>query len=302
MILQEDMFEELTDTAIENLFINSINKKWDSVSDFNALLNTLRSEQYDEFIPVIEEILADEHNHIGKLQHILETLSTQVEEIEQGQQEAADILNDTETELEMTESLLNEDFEEDIYKWLKTNLKDRSSVDWKTEFRKYIKKLKDSTKNHTKLTTNINRAIKRYADEFNIKPQKIVSALQESLRDSKNIERNKKLMHKDLTVEALHEDIDEGASKFYVSYYEESPVYHTEEGGYYTAVCELISSEEFDTLDEARVRIEELASDDVVEKMTDEFYLDRSKYIGGDRFYIIETEQGSEEVADEPYM
>ena len=31
-----------------------------------------------------------------------------------------------------------------------------------------------------------------------------------------------------------------------------------------------------------------------MEKVSDEFYLDRSRYIGQDRFYIIETEQGSE--------
>ena len=300
MILQEDMFEELTDTAIENLFINSINKKWDSVSDFNAVLNTLRSEQYDEFIPVIEGILADEHNHIGQLQHILETLSANTDAIEQGEQDAAEILSD---DMPMSESLVKESLEQDIYNWLNQSYgTERDGIDWKVRFRDYINKLRSSIDNKNSLNTDIIRAIKRYSDEFNIKPQKIMSVLQESLRNDKNISRNNKLRHKEVATESLQEDVDENADKFYVSYYEETPAYHPEEGGYYVATCELVSSEEFDTLDEARARIEELASQDVVEKVTDEFYLDRSKYIGCDRFYIIETEQGSEEKTDEPYM
>ena len=299
MILQEDMFEELTDTAIENLFINSINKKWDSVSDFNAVLNTLKSEQYDEFIPVIEGILADEHNHIGQLQHILETLSANTDAIEQGEQEATEILSDG---VPMDESLVKESLEQDIYNWLSQSYgTERDGVDWKERFRDYINKLKISTDNKNNLTTDIVRAIKRYSDEFNIKPQKIMSVLQESLRNEKNIDRNNKLRHKEVATESLQEDVDENAPVFYVSYYEESPAYHPEEGGYYVATCELISSEEFDNLEDAKLRIEELASEDVMEKMTDEFYLDRSKYIGGDRFYIIETEQGSEEKDDEIY-
>lgn len=293
MILQEDMFEELTDTAIENLIINSINKKWESVSDFNAVLNTLKSEHYDEFIPIIEGIIEDEHNHIGQLQHILDTTA-----IAEGEQEAADILSDIEDEREITEALITESFEEDIYQWLENNW---TSTDGKARFKAYIDRIKASAYNTVKLTTDINRAIKRYAKESNIKPQKIMSVLQESLRNADNIERNKHLLKKEVTTEALTEEIDEDAAKFYVSYYEEAPAYHPEEGGYYVATCALVDYEDFDTLEEARARIAEMATEDTVEKITDEFYLDRSKYIGGDRFYIIETELGSEERGDQEY-
>ena len=57
----------------------------------------------------------------------------------------------------------------------------------------------------------------------------------------------------------------------------------------------MIVSEEFTDLDEARKRIAELGEQENMEKVSDEFYLDRSKYIGQDRFFIIETEKGSEE-------
>ena len=94
----------------------------------------------------------------------------------------------------------------------------------------------------------------------------------------------------------------DNAVEYYVSYYEETPAYHPEEGGYYVATCELIDSEEFNNLEDAKQRIAEKAAEDVVEKISDEFYLDRSKYIGGDRFYIIETEKGSEEKGDTIYQ
>lgn len=299
MILQEEMFEDVIDTAIENLFINAINAKWDSISNFNSILNTLKSEQYEEFIPVVESILQDEHNHIGKLQHVVDSLSGQSVEIEQGEQEASDILIDTQQEKEMTESLIKESFEQDVYGWLNNHW---GTEDCQVKFKQYIDKIKSSAYNTTQLTTDINRAIKRYSKDNNIKPQKIMSSLQESLRNQDNIERNKKLVKKDITTESLSEDVDENASKFYVSYYEEAPAYHPEEGGYYVATCALIDYEEFNTLDEAKARIAEMADEDTVEKITDEFYLDRSKYIGGDRFYIIETELGSEEKGDEIYQ
>ena len=121
-----------------------------------------------------------------------------------------------------------------------------------------------------------------------------MSALQESLRNPINIERNTKLAKSEDVVESLQEDVAPNSNVYYVSYYEETPVYREEEGGYYEANCELISSEEFNNLEDAKERIKELAEDDIMEKISDEFYLDRSRYIGQDRFYIIETEQGSE--------
>lgn len=305
MKLNEDLFEFESANGINNLLIDAINKKWDSITDFNSIIVNLTSEGYTDMISVIEDILEDEHKHIGQLQQLVETLSPVAAEIEVGKDEAAETLELPEDEtFEVTESL-NESasFEDDIYQWLENHYgTTMSGVDWKTKFKEYIDKIKSSSYNTIKLTTDINKAIKKYAKQYNIRPQKIMSALNESLRNQENIERNKKLVNKDIATESLQEDVDENASVFYVSYYEEAPAYHPEEGGYYVATCELIDSEEFTDLDEAKKRIAELANEDVMEKISDEFYLDRSKYIGGDRFYIIETTKGSEEKGDEIYQ
>lgn len=229
MLLQEELFDDVQDNAIVNLFVAAINKKWDNVIDLNSVIATLQDQGYDEYIPIIDSIIDDEHNHIGQLQQLIEMLSESAEEIEVGKEEAEEMM-------------------------------------------------------------------------ANDAPVDVEESLAESLRNTNNIERNKKILKKEIQEESLTEDINEDASKFYVSYYEESPAYHPEEGGYYVATCELIDSEEFDNLEDAHKRIAERAAEDTVEKITDEFYLDHSKYIGGDRFYIIETEKGSEERGDEEYQ
>ena len=190
----------------------------------------------------------------------------------------------------MIESL-NESFDKDIYDWLHDHY---GTTNWKTKFKNYVNKLESSGYNTTTLKRDTSIAIKKFSKEAKVKPQVFMSALQESLRNPINIERNTKLAKNEDVVESLQEDVDPNSNIYYVSYYEETPVYRPEEGGYYEANCELISSEEFDNLEDAKERIKELAEDDIMEKISDEFYLDRSRYIGQDRFYIIETEQGSE--------
>ncbi len=227
MHLQEDLFENVQDNAIVNLFATAINKAWDNVVDLNSLIATLTDEHYEEYIPVIESLIDDEHNHIGQLQQVVEMISPSAEEIETGKQEAAE------------------------------EIIDEAPVD---------------------------------------------ESLSESIQNPKNVDKQTKLAKQEITTESLTEEVDENADTFYVSYYEEMPFYHPEEGGYYVAGCELVSHEEFNNLEEAKARIAELATEDVMEKITDEFYLDRSKYIGGDRFYIIETELGSEERGDQIYQ
>ena len=304
-ILKEELFTDASANGINTLLIDAVNKKWESIDDFNSLIVNLQEENFDDMIPIVEKILEDEHNHIGQLQQLMEQISPMAGEIEVGKEEALELLEDDFTSPEpIGESLITESFEKDVYDWLERNYaSEREGVDWKPRFKQYIDRIKSSGYNTTNLTKDVNIAIKKFAKQYSIKPQKIMSALQESLRNTKNIERNTKLAKKELANESLKEGIDENADKYYVSYYEEVPAYHPEEGGYYVATCWLEDSEEFDNLEDARRRIAELATEqDIMEKMTDEFYIDKSKYIGGDRFYIIETEQGSEEKGDEPYQ
>lgn len=294
MKLNEDLFEPVN--GISTLLIDALNKKWDSISNFNSIAVNLKESGYDDMIDVIDGIINDENNHVGQLQKLIEILNPASAEIEVGRGEAEETLEDSDL-VDLSESWLRESasFKDDIYSWLENHY---ATTDWVSSFNAYIDKIKKSGYNTTNLTTDINLAVKKFAKSISVKPQKILSKLQESLRNVDNINRNKNLIHKDAAVESLQEDIDENASVYYVSYYEEQPLLVDEntDNEHYTSTCKLINSEEFHNIDDARNRIAELAAEDgIVEKISDEFYLERSRFVGNDRFYIIETEQGSEE-------
>lgn len=296
MKLYEEFFETPDDTTlgVTNLIINSINKCWDTISDYNGIIATLREHDYEDLIPVIEEVINTENNNVGKLQQIVEILSPSSDEnIDAGKDEAIEVL-DTVTPVQES---LNESFDDDIYSWLENNY---GTSGWKQRFKAYIQRIEDSGYNTTNLKKETTLAIKKFSKQVKVKPQVFMSALQESLRNEANIERNKKLTKLEDVNESLNEDVGE-SDIYYVSYYEETPDYHTEEGGYFSPVCNLVSSEEFTDLDEAKARIAELGQENNMEKISDEFYLDRSKYVGQDRFFIIETEEGSEEFASRRY-
>ena len=80
------------ETGLADIIISSINKKWDSIRDLNSILVMLNDTGYEEYTPVIEEILETENNHIGKLQHIVELLTPVTSNIEDGKQEAEEII------------------------------------------------------------------------------------------------------------------------------------------------------------------------------------------------------------------
>lgn len=80
------------ETGLADIVIASINKKWDSIRDLNSIIVNLDESGYGEFIPLIEEILEEENNHIGKLQHIVEVLTPITSSIEDGKQEAEEFI------------------------------------------------------------------------------------------------------------------------------------------------------------------------------------------------------------------
>ena len=96
--LVEEIFDEpVEETAapeigLADIIISLINKKWDTVRDLNSLTVNLNETGYEDYVPVIEEILEEENNHIGKLQHVVEILSPSTVNIDAGKQEAEDII------------------------------------------------------------------------------------------------------------------------------------------------------------------------------------------------------------------
>lgn len=296
MKLYEELFDTPDDTTlgVTNVIINSINKCWESISDFNGIIATLREHEYEDLIPIIEDIIDSENSNVGKLQQIVEILSPSSDEnIDAGKEEAIQTIDTVEPVIES----LNESLENDIYSWLDRNY---GSSGWKDKFKNYIEKLKKSGYNTTNLNKDLGIAIKKYSKQVKVKPQVFMKALEESLINQKNIDRNKSLKNFEPVSESLNEETDDSTT-YYVSYYEETPEYVEAEGGYFVAHRELIFSEEFTNIDEARKRIAELGEQENMEKVSDEFYLDRSKYIGQDRFFIVETEKGSEEEQPQLY-
>lgn len=91
-VMQEPVPENGTEAGLSDIIISSINKKWDSVRDLSSILMMFKDTGYEEYTPIIEEILEEENNHIGKLQHIVELLSPVTTNIDDGKQEAEEII------------------------------------------------------------------------------------------------------------------------------------------------------------------------------------------------------------------
>ena len=90
---------------------------------------------------------------------------------------------------------------------------------------------------------------------------------------------------------------------FYVTYYEEHPYYHPEEGGYYVAGRYADYSEGFDSKEEAKQFARELANKEGLSRVNDTYYNKPSKYFGEEEHIWVETARDylSHEKGDTPY-
>ena len=85
-------------SGLTDIIISSINDKWESVRNLNSLIVNLQEQNYEDLVPVVESVLENETNSIGQLQHLVEILSPDAEGIEQGKQEAEDVLDSVDSE------------------------------------------------------------------------------------------------------------------------------------------------------------------------------------------------------------
>ena len=93
---------------------------------------------------------------------------------------------------------------------------------------------------------------------------------------------------------------------FYVTYYQEYPIYEPAEGGYYYPGRDAIYSKGFDTKEEAEAHVEELKNEDGEggwEKYSDG-YVRKGKYVGDAEEIVIETRKTylSQEKGWKPYQ
>lgn len=82
--------------GIIDILIDAINKKYDNIRDLNSLNINLEEENYEDMIPVIDSIVENENNNIGKLQQLIDLLSGSEEDIEEGKQDTLEILDSSE--------------------------------------------------------------------------------------------------------------------------------------------------------------------------------------------------------------
>jgi hypothetical protein len=80
--------------------------------------------------------------------------------------------------------------------------------------------------------------------------------------------------------------------KYYATYYEESPAFRPEEGGYYYAVVEAVHFTECYDYNEAVENLKLYAEEfDLKHIDGEDFAIDRSKYIGESSYAFIETDR-----------
>ena len=79
--------------GISDLLISAINDEWNTISMYNNMIAQIDAEKYLDMIPVIQDIVAEENVHVGQLQKLLETISSNTQEIEKGELEADEQLS-----------------------------------------------------------------------------------------------------------------------------------------------------------------------------------------------------------------
>ena len=83
--------------GIANMLITAINDEWETVKMYNDLIVNMETFGYTDMTEVIRDIINEENKHIGQLSKALETISPNVANIEKGEQEAEEQLdNNTE--------------------------------------------------------------------------------------------------------------------------------------------------------------------------------------------------------------
>ena len=90
---EDERDEKPPQTPEENGLASTLNKlvvgEWDTIDDYNAAIQQCKDLGFDDLIPSLEDIVREEHVHVGQLQELLKTISTNTNAIAQGEEEGA---------------------------------------------------------------------------------------------------------------------------------------------------------------------------------------------------------------------
>lgn len=96
MSLQEDIDENEqsnVNQGISGLLNNLIISEYDAIDQYNSAIATAQSLGVMDIIPVLEDIVTEEHTHVGQLQAAVKLFDTAANAVEQGTEEAEDQLD-----------------------------------------------------------------------------------------------------------------------------------------------------------------------------------------------------------------
>lgn len=85
------------------------------------------------------------------------------------------------------------------------------------------------------------------------------------------------------------ENVETEDYPFYVTYYSEYPIYEPAEGGYYYAGATAAYSKGFETKEEAEAHLKELAEEEGMDIVNDDYAQINTKYIGEQDHIVVET-------------
>ena len=96
---------------VANKLIEAINGEWDTIVLYNNIITELKENNFDDIIPVIQDIVKEENTHVGQLQKALSTISPDTNDIASGEVEAEGQLNESLCECDGCE--YSDDFDTD---------------------------------------------------------------------------------------------------------------------------------------------------------------------------------------------
>ena len=89
---QENNTNTNSTTQIRNNIITAINDQWKTIQYYNNLMQQLQTNGYEQLSQVVQDVTAEEINHVGMLQQILNKLQNVKQTISGGQDEAVKIM------------------------------------------------------------------------------------------------------------------------------------------------------------------------------------------------------------------
>lgn len=257
--------EQTPETPEENgvarLILHAINGETDTIAEYNDLIANTDNE---DIIRIIQDITAEENNHIGMLQKALELISPNASNIDGGMKEAEGMIEETGEVVE--ESLTEAD-----------TLHQRFKKDIKNQYKSWANK-QERTEQRRKDMMDILNDHEDISDETRDMWTQKVNDLYPNQEFEYDFPRNL-------------EKID---YPFYVTYYAEYPIYEPAEGGYYYAGNDAIWSEGFNTEEDAWEYADKYIEQDDEWgewQKQDYGYVLKGQYIGQDQYVVVEPKK-----------